>query len=164
MEGRGFQLSWLQSPPSAACPMLLSWPRRKRTEQSWSKEHCWIFLNVVTGLFVLQSSFIQEDTPVYARGRNYMVHCLSVCVNQNFFNASDGSQFIGWLNEMPEDRSPLSSDVVWSKNKVMTPEIFLLLFMSYLSRCWPLYHSGFTFVEARWTPGALSLYLDSHLY
>lgn len=163
MEGRGFQLSSdFRAHPLLPAPCC--WADQDENELNCGgvKSTAEFFLHVVTGLFVLQSSFIQEDTQVYAWGENYVVHCLTVCVKQNFFNASDSSQFIGWLNEMPRDRSPLPSDVIWSKNKVMPPGIFLSLFMSYLSLCW--HHSGFTFLEARWTPGALSLYLNSHIY
>lgn len=87
----------------------------------------------------------------------------NVCVSQNFLSESENSQFIRWLNEIPQDRSSWYSDVTWSKCQVMSPGIFVSPFIIYLP---PV---GFFFTQA--LPSSrqddhqgLWFYLNNHIY
>ena len=91
-------------------------------------------------------------------------YILNVCVSQNFLSESENSQFIHWLNEIPQDRSSWYSDVTWPKCQMMSLGIFLSPFIIYLSLYWLLFHSGFTLFKARWLPRTLGFCLNSHIY
>lgn len=66
---------------------------------------------------------------------------------------------------MSMDRPPLPSGMTWSKcSSDTTVNISFSICKPSFHLCWLPFYSGFTFLEAGWPSGALSSYLNSHIY
>lgn len=140
--------------------MLLTWPRQKQTSRR--KKDCWVFCPCSNRNICVSGNFCtRRYSSLFLRWTLHSGFFKCLCKSE-FFNAHVSSQFIGRLNAMPKDRSPLPADVIWSKYQVMPPGLFLSSFMSSfpLLTCFSL---RFYLLRGKMNTGALSLYLNSHV-